>query len=168
MKIFPLLACACVIAALAFFLIRGCLDFFQLEERQSSIYTRKLQDPIVLRYLGDWVDANMRYRETYSRVLVRPKRAGPGEWQVDLPFDWGAVGIDPHSKEKQIRLICDEADRPLSLFFGDGLRAGILVSLFGDFGVEQYTMIWSSGRFAVYCPSIGMRSIPHPAKPDPK
>lgn len=116
----------------------------------SDRYGAYLRDPRICSELVAWVDKNCANQSELRRHLVTPKRAGPGDVQIALVFPWDLIGIDPASPDKQIRLIEDDAGKSLAVFFGEGLRAGIIVSLGSDFGVDHNTIIASSGRVAVY------------------
>lgn len=116
----------------------------------------RVEDESVQRYVLQWVDENLRQPEQVSFVLPHPG----GPWNVGLPhrgFDWNRLGIQSN---ETIQLFSRDLDESGFVYFGEGARYGVFVSIEADaqqeLNDERFRnlpgrIVSSSGRFFVYC-----------------
>ena len=148
-SIFVVSAVLSLLGLLIGYIIHNNLLF---QEHGASNAIRAVRDVRSRDYLASWVEHTLSTNP--KPILVQPKRSGPGEMEIIGSFDWTLINVDPSSPEKQIRLVCLPDDTPIAVYFGEGARVGILVSIRQGFGVEDSSLVYHDGRFAVYAPGV--------------
>jgi hypothetical protein len=110
------------------------------------------RDPKVQAALVAWVDANVTDDLKEGDSLVRlPTIPRPGDFEIRREFDSLAAGLG--SKSWHASLVCDASGERVSVYFGDGTRQGILVSLHGKWGLEGY------GRLTVVSDRVAFHDL---------
>ena len=122
----------------------GCAD-------SRSTWEQRAKNPAIIKALETWVDANVHADAKPSDIAVF-SGSSPGTYALKSRFDWSIFGMS--SVDRAVLLVSNGNDRPVSVYFGEHSRCGILVAVRDQFGVPKEAIHFSSGRIALYSPDF--------------